>query len=101
VADDAELAGTTKRRPYFAWAASTTRTRRTGRHLFPTIPDPYDGEGRVHLRLEGRLRNTVIVVAGDHGEAFEHGERGHGLLLYQETVRVPLVVVHPALALPA
>lgn len=37
------------------------------------------------------------VIAGDHGEALEdtHGELGHGLLLYDETMRVPLIVRGP------
>ena len=39
---------------------------------------------------------TAIVAAGDHGEAFgEHGELGHGLCMYNSTLRVPLVVRLP------
>lgn len=34
-----------------------------------------------------------MVVAGDHGESFnEHGERGHGIFVYQTGIRVPLIV---------
>ncbi len=33
------------------------------------------------------------IVAGDHGEALgEHGESTHGMLLYDATLRVPLIV---------
>jgi choline-sulfatase len=41
----------------------------------------------------GDLRSqTLIVVAGDHGEAFgEHGEISHSLFTYDTTLRVPLV----------
>lgn len=50
-------------------------------------------------RLMQRLNlgtNTLIIITSDHGEEFlEHGERGHGKNLYQETVRVPLVVKFP------
>ena len=36
------------------------------------------------LSSRGLLSNTVIVVAGDHGESLgEHGERTHGMLLYE------------------
>lgn len=43
------------------------------------------------------LANTVIIVTSDHGEEFlERGEIGHGSSLYQEQVRVPLIVVPPA-----
>jgi arylsulfatase A-like enzyme/Flp pilus assembly protein TadD len=39
---------------------------------------------------------TFIVIAGDHGEGLgDHGERTHGMLLYDSTLRVPLVLVAP------
>ncbi len=67
---------------------------------------PYDGEianvdlnlGRVFDRLRGLglYDNALIVLAGDHGEGFgEHGESGHGIFCYQETLAVPLVVRIP------
>jgi arylsulfatase A-like enzyme len=43
---------------------------------------------------------TVIVLVGDHGEAFnEHPEsgRGHGDWLFEVTARVPLILVNPVL----
>lgn len=63
---------------------------------------PYDGEvsymdsyvGRVvdSLREKGLFRNTLIVLAGDHGEAFgEKVEMGHGVFLYDGTLRVPMI----------
>ena len=49
------------------------------------------------LGRQGLLDDTLFVVLGDHGEAFgEHGSLGHGLRLYDELVRVPLVMVGPA-----
>ncbi|HZI63381.1 MAG TPA: tetratricopeptide repeat protein, partial [Thermoanaerobaculia bacterium] len=42
---------------------------------------------------------TLVAVAGDHGEALgEHGESTHGLLLYEATLRVPLLLRGPGLA---
>ncbi|HSC30061.1 MAG TPA: sulfatase-like hydrolase/transferase, partial [Vicinamibacterales bacterium] len=39
------------------------------------------------------------MVAGDHGEGLgDHGESQHGNLLYQATMRVPLVLVGPEVA---
>lgn len=69
---------------------------------------PYDGEvayashqaGRLFARLEaaGRLADAVVVVAGDHGEGLgAHGEATHGMLAYDTTLRVPLVVRAPGL----
>jgi len=44
-------------------------------------------------KLDGR---TLVVFAGDHGEGLgDHGEHDHGLLLYQTTLRVPLIIAHP------
>jgi arylsulfatase A-like enzyme len=53
------------------------------------------------LRARGLERNTLVVVFGDHGEAFgEHGGNfGHTLFLYEENLRVPLVVSAPGLTL--
>lgn len=67
---------------------------------------PYDGEiafvdaqlGRLieGLRARGRWDNTLLVVASDHGEGLEeHGETSHGMLLYESTMRVALLVSHP------
>ncbi len=48
------------------------------------------------LRKHGRDGNTLIVVAGSCGEALgEHGEVGHGLFLYDSTIRVPLILSMP------
>jgi arylsulfatase A-like enzyme len=40
--------------------------------------------------------SAVVVLTSDHGEALgEHGAWGHGLNLYQEALRVPLVISGP------
>ena len=70
------------------------------------VAEPYDGEiaeadaqlGRLLAALDatGLAASTLVVVAGDHGEALgEHGERSHGLLLYEPTLRVPWIVRGP------
>jgi arylsulfatase A-like enzyme len=71
--------------------------------------NPYDGEiayvdaqvGRVldGLDQRGLLSNTVIAVAGDHREGLgDHGEQTHGMLAYDTTLRVPLIVTGPRLS---
>jgi arylsulfatase A-like enzyme len=48
------------------------------------------------LLAKGLFDSTVVIIAGDHGEALgEHGEETHGILLYEATTRVPLVVHMP------
>jgi len=69
---------------------------------------PYDGEiafadaqlGRLLAELDRRhwADRTVVAVAADHGEALgEHGELTHGLLLYEPTLHVPLLLRGPGL----
>jgi len=94
--------------PFFAWV-----------HLYdPHAPydppepqssqnaDAYDGEVAFADALVGRLLgalesagvadNTVVIVTADHGEGLrDHGEPGHGLFLYDTTIRVPLLVRLP------
>jgi len=87
-------------RPWFAWV-----------HLYdahapyaPPAPYPqtYDGEVAYVDAQVGRLLNaidrakTIVIVVGDHGEALgEHGELTHGLLLYESTLHVPLILSVP------
>ena len=51
------------------------------------------------LRERGLDDETIVVVTGDHGEAFgdPHQTWGHGFRLYDEGVRIPLMVWSPAL----
>ena len=97
--------------PFFAWA-----------HLYdahrpydPPEPfastyahNPYVGEiayadsqvGRLLAGLERRrlLDRTIVVVAGDHGESLgERGERDHGVFIYENVMRVPLIIRAPGL----
>ncbi len=68
----------------------------------------YDGEilyldhwlGRLfdELRQRGLFEKTLIVLTADHGEEFyDHGGWGHGQSLFQELLRVPLIVSAPRL----
>ncbi|MBK9965184.1 MAG: sulfatase-like hydrolase/transferase [Holophagales bacterium] len=94
-----------RKRPFFVWL-----------HLFdphaPYVPPPgfrarysgrpYDGEvafvdtqvARLLAALErsGIADRTLVVLLSDHAESLgEHGEETHGLLLYDATLRVPLL----------
>ena len=51
------------------------------------------------LRRSGRWDRTLVVVTGDTGQAFfEHGFAAHANALFEEVVRVPLIVRAPGLA---
>lgn len=48
------------------------------------------------LKAANRYDNTMIVVLSDHGEEFyDHGYWGHSNYLYEEMLRVPLIVKFP------
>jgi arylsulfatase A-like enzyme/Flp pilus assembly protein TadD len=50
------------------------------------------------LRAAGMLDRALLVVVGDHGEGLgQHGEKTHGLFLYESTLHVPLVLRAPGL----
>jgi arylsulfatase A-like enzyme len=72
------------------------------------VRDLYDGQIRfvdqeiggliAWLRSERLLRDTVILLTADHGEElWEHGNVEHGHSLYDEVVRVPLIVFGPGI----
>jgi arylsulfatase A-like enzyme len=73
--------------------------------------DAYDGEiafvdaqlGRLldHLAARGLADDTLVLVTADHGEGLgEHGAMHHAVNVYEEAIRVPLVMRWPG-RLPA
>ena len=71
--------------------------------------DPYSGEvafvdaqlGRLFDSLEksGALAKTIIIITGDHGEAFgEKEELRHGFFAYNNTLHIPLILYVPGAA---
>ncbi len=108
VAEEALEYLTTAQSPFFLWV-----------HFYdPHAPyDPpgefagkgYAGEvayvdaqvGRLveRLRSRGLFDSTLLMVTADHGEALgDHGEDEHGVLVYESTLRVPLVLRGPGIA---
>jgi len=67
--------------------------------------NPYLGEVATMDEQLGRLvaafrqrfgANAAVIIVGDHGEGLgDHGEQQHGNLMYQSTMRVPLLVAGP------
>ena len=48
------------------------------------------------LRARGLFDETLVVLTSDHGEFFgEHGLVGHERDVYEEVLRVPLLIHHP------
>ena len=66
----------------------------------------YDGEIRwtdyhlgliiAELKRHGLLDRTIVAITSDHGtEFFEHGYKAHRMTLYDEVIRIPLVIRYP------
>ncbi|MFN8542817.1 MAG: sulfatase [Candidatus Binatia bacterium] len=54
---------------------------------------------RARLAASGLSDRTIVIVTADHGEQFqEHGKLKHLIHLYDEVLRVPLVVAGPGIA---
>jgi choline-sulfatase len=100
--------------PFFAWVHlydphAPYEAPEPYRSRFPhTASGAYDAEiattdalvGRLLdvLELDGRLRETLVVVTGDHGEMLgEHGEQTHGFFIYDAAVHIPLIMAGPGL----
>jgi tetratricopeptide (TPR) repeat protein len=95
--------------PFFAWLhfydphlpyePPAEQIERAGGDLYRGEIGFVDAQlGRVRDELErrGLAEQTVVILTSDHGEAFgEHVEEGHGLLAYDETLKVPLIVHAP------
>ncbi len=59
------------------------------------IGDQAFGDLTAALESAGHLDDTLIVVLGDHGEAFgEHGTYSHGSAIYEENLHIPLLFVN-------
>ncbi len=58
--------------------------------------DTYIGKLIDKLKAQGLYEDTVIVLTSDHGEAFkDHGLFFHGQNLYNEVIKVPLLIHVP------
>lgn len=45
------------------------------------------------LESLGELQNTVVILTSDHGQALgENGTIGHGAILWESVIRVPLII---------
>jgi choline-sulfatase len=98
----------TAKRPYFLWVHfydphAPYEAPQAFAEKFPGRP--YDAEVATSdfavatllaSLTPDRRAQTLIVATGDHGESLgEHGEPEHGILLYDATLHVPLVIQGP------
>ncbi|WP_010587541.1 sulfatase-like hydrolase/transferase [Schlesneria paludicola] len=102
-------------RPFFCWVhlydAHGPYDMRAEQFKNQFEQNPYDAGVAVEIEQFGRLlqflkernldKNTVVVVAGDHGEGLDdHMEIEHGMLVYNSTLHVPLAFAGPKIGQP-
>lgn len=85
--------------PHFPWTPPEPYRTKFGN-------SPYDGEiaymddaiGKIISKLNnlGWMKDTLVIAVGDHGEGLgEHLELTHGYMIYDSTMRVPLIMSGP------
>ena len=95
------------RHPYDGYGIARVSNQHPDASLAEEMQSLYRGEiefldanfGRLldRLQADGVYDQTVIALVSDHGEEFfEHGGWWHGLTLYEEQIRVPLLIKWPS-----
>jgi arylsulfatase A-like enzyme len=103
------LAGEPRDRRLFLWvhlfAPHEPYVLQSGHDFGPHDVDRYDSEiayadqaaGEIIDRFLAVRPHSVVMMTSDHGEEFgDHGGHYHGTTVYEEQVRVPLVVWEPS-----
>jgi hypothetical protein len=102
------LASAPRDKPLFVWVhlfgPHEPYEAHSGLNFGDRDVDRYDAEvaaadatlGQLVQLINARGTEAVTIVSADHGEEFgDHGGRYHGSSVYEEQVRVPMVVVGP------
>jgi arylsulfatase A-like enzyme/cytochrome c-type biogenesis protein CcmH/NrfG len=106
VDDAAHAVASLKPGPFFLWVElddPRAPYEPPPQYAKPYATHPYDGELAAMdaqmkrlldvLAASHKLDNTIVAAIADHGESLgEHGEETHGILLYDATLKVPLIV---------
>ncbi len=91
---------------YRLWREVLTQRRQISYQERLHLISQYDGAiayvdhclGRLFSEMKrmGLYDNTLVIITSDHGEAFgERGVIGHASTVYQDQIRVPLVIRYP------
>jgi len=85
----------TEARPIPPWDGK----RKSALDYYRAIEAVDEGVGKILALLEkqGRLDNTVLVFAGDNGYFWGEHRRGDKRLMYEESLRIPLLIRYPKL----
>jgi choline-sulfatase len=86
------------RQPFFLWVHLNDPQAAPAASYNTSVAaaDAAVGKLIASLRANKLFDDALIVIAADHGESLgAHGEETHGIFLYDETIRVPLLLKFP------
>jgi len=98
VAHAAAWLGKNAQGPFFIWVHinDASAARAASYNAAIGTADAAVGKLMAALKAQKADANTAIVVVADHGQSLgAHGEDGHGIFLYDETIHVPLLIKLP------
>ena len=80
--------------PFFLWIhLNNESTAAASYNAAVTAADSAVGKLVAALKQQKIDGNTAVIVVASHGESLgAHGEDGHGIFLYDETIHVPLLI---------
>jgi arylsulfatase A-like enzyme/Flp pilus assembly protein TadD len=90
--------GHNARQPFFLWVQLNDPGTASAASYNASVSaaDVAVGKMIASLRASKLFDDALIVIAADHGESLgAHGEDTHGVFLYDETIRVPLLLKLP------
>jgi arylsulfatase A-like enzyme/Flp pilus assembly protein TadD len=86
------------RQPFFLWVQLNDPEAASAASYNASVATADAAVGKLiaSLRSLKLFNDGLIVIAADHGESLgAHGEETHGIFLYDETIRVPLLLKFP------
>jgi choline-sulfatase len=83
--------------PFFIWVhINDASAAHAGYNSAVASADAAVGKLLAALKAQKLDAGTGIIVVADHGQSLKaHGEEGHGIFLYDETIHVPVLVKLP------
>lgn len=80
---------------------SPFKERYPGKPYYAEVAAADDALGKFLRPILERRPNTLLIVTADHGEGLgDHEENHHGLFAYEETLKVPLILLEKAKVRP-
>ena len=86
------------KQPFFLWLHLNDSAVATAASYNASVSAEDAAVGKIiaSLRASKLFDDALIVITADHGESLgAHGEEAHGIFLYDETIRVPLLLKSP------